>query len=220
MALDSRYPEAIHGDGLVLRPWNWELLQQLAAWGERGFPYHAFDLGHLRDPERALQELEERQREGHHLHFIACEGGVAVGRVSVNLKDPAGLYLWGVHVAPEHEGRGVCRRMLAALIGWLEEEYPGKQVVLTTNTFAEHAHRAYRAVGFEVLETRWHYDADIAAKLWRVSPEEREPLAEHIRFHNGRWEVRTYLMGRSQGARMSSSLSSTGADATAASGGC
>lgn len=220
MSPEASYPVAIPGEGLVLRPWDWELTLQLAAWSERGFPYHAFDLGHLREPDRARRELEERRRDGPHRHFIACEDGVAVGRVSVNLRDPAGRYLWGVHVAPEHEGRGVCRRMLASLIAWLEQEHPGRPIVLTTNTFAEHAHRAYRALGFEILETRWHYDGDIASMLWRVPPEAREPITSHIRFHNGRWEVRTYLMGRSQGASSNQAWSSAAADATAATGGC
>lgn len=196
MTAEAQYPVLVEGDGLELRPWSEELVRQMATWGEYGFPYHAFDLGFLRDPVRAERELQRHREEGQHRHFIACEGGQAVGRVSVNLCDAAGLYLWAVHVAPEHEGRGVCRRMLTALLDWLETEHPGRDFVLTTNTFAERAHRAYRAVGFEVKETRWHFDREIATELWNAPPAQRAPLMPHMRFHNGRWEVRTYLMER------------------------
>ncbi len=195
------YPATIAGDGLELRPWDEGLLAQLAQWGERGFPFHAFDLGHLRDPVRAQAELRRAREAGPHRHFVACEGDTAVGRVSVNLHDRAGLYLWAVHVPPEHEGRGVCRRMMAALIDWLEREHPGPDFVLTTNTFAERAHRAYQALGFKVAETRWHYDRPLAEQLWRVPRPQRKAIEAHLRFHNGRWEVRTHLMSLPQGRR-------------------
>ncbi|MDW8046459.1 MAG: GNAT family N-acetyltransferase [Chloroflexota bacterium] len=196
------YPPALEGEGLVLRPWDEELVAQMARWGERGFPYHAFDLGHLRDPEAARAALERARAPRPHRHFVACEGGVAVGRVSVNFEDPAGLYLWSVHVPPEHEGRGVCRRMLAVLLRWLEAEVPGRSFVLTTNSFAERAHRAYQALGFTVEGERWQYDPDLAAGLWRATPEQREALRGHLRFENGRWEVRVFVMRRLPGAPM------------------
>lgn len=198
----SAHLALIRGNGLELRPWDATLVRQLAAWGERGFPYHAFDLGYLRDPRRASAALARMREEGPHRHFVACEEGTAVGRVSVNLRDEAGLYLWSVHVPPEHEGRGVCRRMLATLMTWLEEQYPRSDFVLTSNTFATHAHRAYRALGFAVAEARWHFDRDIAEELWRASSTARQELASHIRFHNGRWEVRVFIMRRNRGAAM------------------
>jgi ribosomal protein S18 acetylase RimI-like enzyme len=201
MAISSTLnPEVLQGDGLVLRPWDTFLLDQMAGWSERGFPYHAFDLGYLRDPIRAANALIWAHEEGPHRHFIACEGDTAVGRVSVNLRDVSGLYIWAVHVPPEHEGRGVCRRMLTALMSWLEAETVGRDFVLSSNTFAEHAHRAYFSLGFEVTETRWHYDREIADTLWKVPPAQREPISRHIRFHNGRWEVRTYVMRRRRGS--------------------
>jgi ribosomal protein S18 acetylase RimI-like enzyme len=197
------YPAGVvEGEGLTLRPWDAFLLDQMATWRERGFPFHAFDLGYLRDPARAATALIWAYEEGPHRHYIACEGETAVGRVSVNTRDVSGLYLWAVHVAPEHENRGVCRRMLAALMRQLEDEYPGRDFVLSSNTFAEHAHRAYFALGFEITETRWHFDREIADQLWRVSPEQREPISRHIRFHNGRWEVRTFVLKRKHGAAM------------------
>lgn len=212
MSVASHYPAEIQGAGLVLRPWSEELVAQMAAWGEYGFPFQAFDLGYLRDPIRARDTLLWAQSPGPHRHFVACEGDVAVGRVSVNLRDEAGLYFWGVHVPPEQQGRGVCRRMLAALISWLEVRYPrGGGFVLTTNTFAVAAHRAYRSLGFEVAETRWHHDRQLAAELWRTTPAQREPIASHIRFHNGRWEVRLYLMRRPYGAAADGPARSPGA---------
>ena len=120
----------------------------------------------------------------------------------MNLRDESGLYLWSVHVPPEHEGRGVCRRMLAALMLWLESEYPGQDFVLSSNTFAERAHHAYQSLGFEVVETRWHFDREIAEQLWKVPPSVREPIARHLRFQNGRWEVRTHVMARRRGTPM------------------
>ncbi|HEX6031340.1 MAG TPA: GNAT family N-acetyltransferase [Tepidiformaceae bacterium] len=192
----------IEGNGLVLRGWDDDLAEQVARWGERGFPYHAFDLGHLRDPFSRTATLARFRDTGSHRHYIACEDGVAVGRVSVNMRDDAGLYLWSVHVPPEHAGRGVCRRMLAALMTQLEFEYPGRDFVLSSNTFATNAHRAYEAVGFRIAETRWHHDREIAEKLWKVPHQARAPIATHIRFQNGRWEVRTYVMRRKARAPM------------------
>ncbi len=197
-----RYPALSPGDGLVLRQWDSSLVKQMAAWREHGFPYHAFDLSHLSDPLQAAMALARAQEEGKHRHFVACEGDVAVGRVAVNLDDEAGLYIWSVHVPPEHQGRGVARRMLAALMEWLEGEYPGRDFILTSNGFAENAHRTYRALGFEVAETRWHFDKELAAKLWRVSAKEREPIARYIRFQSGRWQVRAFVFKRRSGAPM------------------
>jgi RimJ/RimL family protein N-acetyltransferase len=193
------YPREVVGNGLVLRPWDRGLVRQMGDWGQRGFPYHAFDLGYLRDPERAAATLAWTREPGPQRHFVAVEGETAVGRVAVNLRDVSGLYIWGVHVPPEHEGRGVCRRMLAALMDWLEPSYPGRPFVLSSNTFAEHAHRAYFALGFEVVETRWHYDRELADMLWRAGAEGRRPIAQHIRFHGGRWEVRTHVLRRNSG---------------------
>jgi RimJ/RimL family protein N-acetyltransferase len=202
MATQSLYPPQIEGYGLLLRPWDRELVSQVATWSERGFPYHPFDLGYLRERARAEAHLARCHADGPHRHFVACEGGVAVGRVSVNLRDQSGLYLWSVHVPPEHAGRGVCRRMLAALMEWLEGEYATLDFVLTSNTFAEQAHRAYTALGFRVSETRWHFDREIAEQLWKVSPREREPISHHIRFQNGRWEVQTHVFKRPRGTPM------------------
>lgn len=196
------YPDEIPGEGLVLRPWDAALISQLAEWEQRGFPYHAFDLGHLRDPERAAATLAWTREPGPHRHFIAIEGGAAVGRASVNLRDVSGLYIWGVHVPPDHEGRGVCRRMLAALMRWLEPLYPGRPFVLSSNSFAEHAHRAYFALGFDIVETRWHHDRELAEALWRGGPTARRPLVSHIRFSGGRWEVRTHVLRREPGTPM------------------
>jgi ribosomal protein S18 acetylase RimI-like enzyme len=190
----------IEGYGLVLRGWDDDLVPQLAAWGHRGFPYHAFDLTALTDPFRRPSTLSRYRDVAQHRHYVACEAGVPVGRASVNLNDTTGLYLWSVHVPPEHEGRGVCRRMLAALIEALEADHPGRDFALTTNSFATSAHRAYRALDFETQETRWHYDREIAEQLWRVSPEARAPIATHIRFHGGRWEVRVFTMKRRSGS--------------------
>jgi RimJ/RimL family protein N-acetyltransferase len=197
---EAKYPPPIAGEGLVLRPWDAGLIRQMAAWREHGFPYHAFDLAHLTDPGQAAAALARTHEEGRHRHFVACEGDMAIGRVSVNLQDSAGLYLWAVHVPPEHQGRGVARRMLTTMMGWLEEEYPGPDFVLTSNSFAERAHRTYVALGFEIAETRWHFDREIADRLWRVSPVEREPIARYIRFQNGRWQVRAHVFRRKQGA--------------------
>ena len=143
-----RGPGGIEGEGLTLVPWNGELLRGMANWRERGFPYGAFDMGFLRDPARFAEFSARVRNDTRHVHFAAVEGDAPVGRVSVNLQDPAGLYLWGVHVPPEHEGQGVCRRMLTALIAWLAVERPNEGLVLSANTFAERALRAYLALGF------------------------------------------------------------------------
>ncbi len=190
---------ALEGNGLVLRLWDEELVEQMAAWTLHGFPYHAFDLGYLRDPGRARAALDRMRQARPHLHLVATDRNVAVGRVSVNLEDVAGLYLWSVHVPPEHEGKGVCRRMLATLIPWLEVQYPGRQVVLTSNAFAERAHRAYLALGFRQTDTRWQYDRELATALDTCTPEQREEIAPYLRFSAGRWEVRSFVFARPAG---------------------
>lgn len=188
--------ETIPGNGLVLRPWDEATLRAMAAWGERGSPFSAFDMGFLRDPARLAEFTARIESDDRHLHFAAWEGESVVGRVSVNLRDPAGIYLWGVHVPPEHEGRGVCTRMLAALLQWLDARDGGSELVLTANTFADRARGIYERFGFVPVDTRWQYDAALDEELRRLPPDERRGLTGHIRFHNGRWEVRTYLMRR------------------------
>jgi len=198
----ASYPRPIEDEGLTLREWDAGLVRQMAAWSERGFPFHAFDLGYLRDPARAASMLARAREAGPHMHFVACEGDTAVGRVSVNLQDKAGLYIWAVHVPPEHEGRGVCRRMLAALMRWLEAEFPGGDFVLSSNSFAAGAHRAYEALGFRIVETRWHFDRELADRLWKVTSAEREGISRHTRFHGGRWQVRIFVFKRLHKAPM------------------
>lgn len=199
----AAHPGELRGDGLVLRPWDADLIRQAGHWGVRGFPYHAFDLAHLQTPEGAAAMLQSVREPGPHRHFVAVEDGTAVGRVAVNLRDPAGLYIWGVHVPPEHEGRAVCRRMLATLMRWLEPVYPGRPFVLNTTAFAEHAHRAYYALGFELAATYWHFDRELAEQLWRVPQEQRKLISPFLRFYGGRWEVRTYTLVREPGSPMS-----------------
>lgn len=189
------------GDGIELRPWDAKLAAAMARWSERGFPYAAFDLGHLRNPRRARATLERMREATQHRHYIACEAGEPVGRVSVNLEDAAGLYLWLVHVPPEHEGRGVCRRMLASLMEAYEVSAPGRDFVLTTSAFALPAHRAYEALGFVRSETRWQFDEGISAALWK-EPSLQQQVPSAVRFVNGRWEVRSYLYRRKAGTPM------------------
>ncbi len=195
-------PADLSGHGLELRPWSAELVAQMATWGERGFPYQAFDLGYLRDKARAAATLEWSVAEARHRHFVAVENGIAIGRCSVNLEDDNGLYIWAVHVPPEHEGRGVARRMLAVLMNWLEQVAPGYDFILTTNTFAEHAHRVYFALGFTVLETLWVHDEGISRAIWDVPFEQRRRVSPHIRFFDGAWQVRQHLMQRRAGTPM------------------
>lgn len=195
----------IAGHGLDLLPWDARLAREIAGWGVRGFPYHAFDLDGLRRHGEIGRTLARLAQNPAQRHLVACEGGSPVGRVSVNLEDAAGIYLWGVHVPPEREGRAVCRRMLAALMTWMEANLPERDFVLTSVTFATHAHRAYEALGFRVTETRWQFDREISAVLWR-EPAKRGEVATHTRFVNGRWETRALLFRRKPGAAMETAI--------------
>jgi RimJ/RimL family protein N-acetyltransferase len=196
-------PGEIKGFGLTLRPWDEDLIRQAAKWGTHGFPYAAFDLAaQLKDRYKAQLYLRRMLETDPHLHFVATVEGRAIGRLSVNVKDASGLYIWSVHVPPEYEGRGVCRRMMACLMTWLEREIPGRQFVLTTNTFATHAHRAYEALGFKRGEERWQFDQEIARELWKAPDRARQALTGHTRFCNGRWEVRAFVMTRQPGTPM------------------
>ena len=186
--------QPIKGEGLELCVWDRQLLEQLASWGERGFPYGAFDLGYLRNRKEAEVALNFVLNGTKHLHFIACEDSVAVGRVSVNLEDPAGLYIWSVHVPPEHARRRVAYRMLTVLIKWLEEKYPNQEIVLTVNAFANHARRLYLSLGFNVRDTLWRFDPKLNEEIYQVSVNRRRVLEDTVRFANNRWEVMTYLM--------------------------
>jgi ribosomal protein S18 acetylase RimI-like enzyme len=186
--------QPIKGEGLELCVWDRQLLEQLASWGERGFPYGAFDLGYLRNRKEAEVALNFVLNGTKHLHFIACEDSVAVGRVSVNLEDPAGLYIWSVHVPPEHARRRVAYRMLTVLIKWLEGKYPNQEIVLTVNAFANHARRLYLLLGFNVRDTLWRFDPKLNEEIYQVSVNRRRVLEDTVRFVNNRWEVMTYLM--------------------------
>ena len=128
------------------------------------------------------------------MHFVACEDSVAVGRVSVNLEDPAGLYIWSVHVPPEHARRRVAYRMLTVLIKWLEGKYPNQEIVLTVNAFANHARRLYLSLGFTVRDTLWRFDQKLNEEIYQVSESSRHDLGDTVRLKNSRWEVMTYLM--------------------------
>ncbi len=184
----------LEGEGLELRPWDEGLALQMAQWGERGFPYAGFNLGYLKNAVSRAETLAFVHAQDQHRHFVGCREGIAVGRVSVNVEDRAGCYLWAVHVPPEREGQGIARAMLRVVCGWLRETYPEREVLLTTNSFAERAHRTYEAVGFEVVETRWQGDTALSGALLTLTHEERQPIESHIRFRNGRWEVRVDVM--------------------------
>lgn len=186
----------IPGNGLSLRPWDTATLRQMAAWDERGFPDSAFDMGFLREPARMAEFLDWLVRDERHLHLAAFEADRAVGRVSVNMRDPAGIYIWGVHVPPGHGGRGVCTRMLEALLAWLDARDGGSELVLSVNSFAHHARRIYERLGFLPAETRWQFDPALDAALRRLAPAQRSQVDGHVRFQRGRWEVRTTLMRR------------------------
>ena len=200
----AAYP-VLEGEGLVIRGWDGETIAAAAQWRDYPFPYQAFNVDHLRDPVRARELLDAVIHPGRHRHFVAIEGGEPVGRVSVNLEDPSGLYIWSVHVPPEHEGRGVCRRMLAVVIRWLESTYSGRTCLLNSAAYAEHAHRAYFALGFRITETIWRHDRELEEAMWRTSKAERSTIASHMRFINGHWEARTYVMRRRRGLPLNTS---------------
>lgn len=198
------YPE-LAGEGLVLRPWDEALIAAALQWRDHPFPYQAFNVGYLRDPSRAAELLGNVRSPGRHRHYAAVEGGVPVGRVSVNLEDPAGLYLWSVHVPPEHEGRGVCRRMLAVLITWLELKNPSRSCLLNSSAFSRHAHRAYFALGFRITDSVWRQDQELQEAFAAASPEGRASVKDDVRFVDGYLETRTYIMRRRRGMRMDTS---------------
>jgi RimJ/RimL family protein N-acetyltransferase len=197
----------LRGNGLELRPWDLDLAEQMGNWRLHGFPYHAFDLAHLRDPAARANAVIACREDARHYHFVAVEDGVAVGRASVNPKDVSGTYLWSVHVPPEHEGKAVCRRMLAVLMEWLEVHEPRPSFLLASNAFNHHAHRAYEALGFRISESRWHFDRQISEQLWKVTPKVREPIQRYLRFQSGRWQVKTHIFRREPGAPMDVSAS-------------
>lgn len=194
------------GLGLDIRPWDEDLVAQMARWGRHEFPYSPFNLDGLADPEAAAARLKAVRESTTHHHYIACEGSSPVGRMAVNGWDSLGLYLWGVHVPPEYEGRGVCRRMLAVVMTHLEGSFPrNADFVLTSHAFAHHAHRAYEALGFRAVETRWARDAALSTELLKLAPPERAPWDKYLRFNGGTWEVRSYLFRRKRGAPMATS---------------
>ncbi len=186
----------LSGEGLELRPWDEDLVRQMGRWSAHGFPYHAFDLVHLRDRRRASAALASVREATVHRHYVACEDGRAVGRFSVNLDDPGGMYFWAVHVPPEHQGRHVCQRMMGVAIRAMEAEKPARDFVLTSHAFALRAHAAYFRLGFHIAETRWLFDQEIARELWKVGHDLREPIAPFTRMRNGRWEVQSFVMTR------------------------
>lgn len=106
--------------------------------------------GHLLPPEirdgAIAPEKLERARRGDRLWVAVDEAGEPVGFLLAEEKGGTG-FIVEVDVHPEHQGRGIGRRLIAAALDWARESgYPS----LTLTTFASLPWNApfYERIGF------------------------------------------------------------------------
>ena len=79
----------------------------------------------------------------HSLCFGAYEGGRQVGFARVVTDSATYAYVSDVFVLPSHQGRGVGKQLMAAIMG-----HPDLQGLRRWNLFTRDAHRLYRQYGF------------------------------------------------------------------------
>jgi ribosomal protein S18 acetylase RimI-like enzyme len=94
--------------------------------------------------------------------FLAVEGGVTVGLVSVFLIDeePGTAHLVSMWVAPERRRRGLGRRLVEAVIGWATDRRAERVRLWVTETNDE-ARRLYRSTGFVETGDRQPLPSDL-----------------------------------------------------------
>lgn len=81
--------------------------------------------------------------------YIAKKNGEPIGLCSVNHQDREKLMIYGLGIAPSHQGHGYGRQMLALLLEQLQR-YDGAQIALEVNSRNAAAYQLYSSNGFSV----------------------------------------------------------------------
>jgi RimJ/RimL family protein N-acetyltransferase len=109
-----------------------------------------------------VQAIAERLSPANSHNFVlgAFAEGELVGTVGFarhqNLKDRHKGRLWGVYIKESHRGRGIARKLLAAVLQRAQSQPGLEQVMLTVAQTQVPAKRLYSSVGFEVFGHERH----------------------------------------------------------------
>ncbi len=95
-----------------------------------------------------------------HIFLIKSQGAV-VGSISYEIKDSEHLYISGIVVRPEYQGKGIARE---ALTGLLKQYASYKRIDLVTHPDNPALH-LYQSLGFEVESRKENYFGDGEPRL-------------------------------------------------------
>lgn len=115
--------------------------------------------------------------KSHNFVLGAFNGRRLVGTVGFarqqNLKDRHKGRIWGVYVKQDHRGKGIARRLLAAVLQRARSQDGLEQVMLTVGQKQAAARHLYSSAGFEVFGRERH-----ALKVGKVYVDE-----DYMAFH-------------------------------------
>ena len=109
---------------------------------------------------------EQKQREFHNRAFnpgrwqIITACGADVGVIDVGRR-PTEIYLGRIEIHPSHQGRGICTRLISALID--EARCNGQDLALDVLTVNPRAQALYQRLG--LTEVARHGDGDIRISM-------------------------------------------------------
>ncbi len=129
------------------------------------------DISELIDVEKSVPEsntyssmlTEDEWKEemlNNHIFIIKSQGAV-VGSISYEIKNPEHLYISGIVVRPEYQGKGIAREALTDL---LKQYASYKRIDLVTHP-DNPALRLYQSLGFEVESRKENYFGDGEPRL-------------------------------------------------------
>ena len=126
-------PEALAGDGVVLRPLREDDAPAYAA-AFRDDPELGIAIGTPTDPDEArIRERIAADRDGFELAITADGSGAFCGVIAIHHIEPDhGRAEVGFWLAPQARGRGLGTRAVALVVGWLFERQGLRRLEMTT----------------------------------------------------------------------------------------
>jgi ribosomal protein S18 acetylase RimI-like enzyme len=110
----------------------------------------------------SLEMIAARLSPPHSHNFVlgAFTEGKLIGTVGFtrqqNLKDRHKGRIWGVYIKEDHRGKGIGRKLLAAVLERAKLQSGLEQVILTVGHKQAAAKRLYSSVGFEIFGHEHH----------------------------------------------------------------
>lgn len=102
---------------------------------------------------RLIRELADPQRN----LYVAKLNQEVIGKISLNLAEPGGVYIYGFVVFPEYRGKGYGREILSRIVrGLIEQGHPEIQLEVETKNLG--ALGLYESCGFSVAAGYDYYD--------------------------------------------------------------